>query len=685
MKKTTVRTITILLVMILCIGIVPVTALAAEGIPTCTVNVYVNGTYERSYALDESYCDIELRYGQIDLADLGYGDPTKAAVTVDGTRPDYTFAFGSTVNFFSLSDPELVRDGSHVEANVYYTVAVEELPEPEITYGTVQLNISDGRNPVAGYDVTITGKKAGYDTQYVTITSGSDGIARSGELDDSYEWSYTVDDLLYLVVFYDGLHISDHVVKVPEPEKPVSSVNGTVSIYVDGSLWYEKDLLEDNTEESLKNGVVRSGYSLSGLATAESVTVTVNGEAREASFLEGKTAASFDAAELSGEMNVRFDFAYTPEEKAKTYTVTVNYEFNPAPGGVLVDGFTDSEDAIVVGGTPRELAPGTILTLDETLWIADGLTPGEQDSTVRYNGNLYRLGAMYTAGGSSAANGLGGSVTNNAKGFHSDFTMIHSNVTINFIFTKIQETPAGEETPAQEPAAPAAEEIPAQEPAAPAVEETPVQEPAAPAVEETPAQEPAAPVVEETPAQEPAAPTVEEAPAQEPAAPAVEETPVRETAGLTVETVPDVETISEDLVPLGNFTTGTTEKETEVMDDAATPLTAAESIGAWALVNLLCAIVTAIAGLVSVAGMLRRQKQQTQDGEEESRRRKSKLLTLIPAVIAVILFVITENVHNPMALTDKWTVVMVLILAVGLALALITRNRKNRKDENACA
>ena len=250
MKKSTCsKILSLLLVLVMCLSLIPATALASDArTPTCTIHVYVNGKAVHSYALDESYCDCELRYGQIDLADLGYGDPTGYSVTVDGATPDYVFSMFGCIYFFSFSDPELVKDGSDVQANVYYTVAEEALPAPEeIVCGTATLRISDGKKPLAGYSVTFTGKKAGYDNQTITAVSGDDGIAIAEDLDVSYNWTYQVDEATYRISFTDNAYTSDHSVRVPEPEKVETGISGRISVYVDGRFWAEKDLLDCNT------------------------------------------------------------------------------------------------------------------------------------------------------------------------------------------------------------------------------------------------------------------------------------------------------------------------------------------------------------------------------------------------------------------------------------------------------
>ena len=108
----------------------------------------------------------------------------------------------------------------------------------------------------------------------------------------------------------------------------------------------------------------------------------------------------------------------------------------------------------------------------------------------------------------------------------------------------------------------------------------------------------------------------------------------------------------------------------------------------WALINLLSVIATAAASLMMLvlyfAGKDR--DEENEDGEEEKEqiRRKGlvRLLSLIPAAGAVIAFALTEDMSVKMALVDKWTVLMLVIFAVNIALAILSV-KKHVKEENA--
>ena len=65
-------------------------------------------------------------------------------------------------------------------------------------------------------------------------------------------------------------------------------------------------------------------------------------------------------------------------------------------------------------------------------------------------------------------------------------------------------------------------------------------------------------------------------------------------------------------------------------------------------------------------------------GPDESRPRitAGSLLNIIAAVGAVLLFVFTENMRNPVTLRDQWTPFMLLIFALALLITSFAERRK---------
>ncbi|MBQ6372507.1 MAG: hypothetical protein IJJ22_05245, partial [Oscillospiraceae bacterium] len=112
---------------------------------------------------------------------------------------------------------------------------------------------------------------------------------------------------------------------------------------------------------------------------------------------------------------------------------------------------------------------------------------------------------------------------------------------------------------------------------------------------------------------------------------------------------------------------------------------------AWALLNLILGIITVITGALMSISLIKKPKEDEDEKEqvrsnedteeEDKKRKKSKLLGIIPAVVAVITFILTEDMRNPMVFVDKWTILMAIYAVAGLLLAYFTRNKKDEEKE----
>ena len=117
---------------------------------------------------------------------------------------------------------------------------------------------------------------------------------------------------------------------------------------------------------------------------------------------------------------------------------------------------------------------------------------------------------------------------------------------------------------------------------------------------------------------------------------------------------------------------------------------------AWALINLIAMIGTVVTALGMIATVfagrkgerVKREEEET-DEEYEERKREAekdspfvglKFLGLIPAIFSAIVFLLTEDMRQPMRLTDVYTILMIVVFLVGLLLAFFTR-RKNRRQK----
>jgi hypothetical protein len=130
------------------------------------------------------------------------------------------------------------------------------------------------------------------------------------------------------------------------------------------------------------------------------------------------------------------------------------------------------------------------------------------------------------------------------------------------------------------------------------------------------------------------------------------------------------------------------------IEDDPTALASGAGGAAWALINLIAAILTAVICIILLISLFKRNKDEEdeddkekskEDEEDEEKKKKqrfiAKLLSIIPAAAAIIIFFITENMKNPMRWVDKWTILMLIILLVQIILAFFS-SRKKKKDKD---
>ncbi len=106
---------------------------------------------------------------------------------------------------------------------------------------------------------------------------------------------------------------------------------------------------------------------------------------------------------------------------------------------------------------------------------------------------------------------------------------------------------------------------------------------------------------------------------------------------------------------------------------------------AWALVNLICMIVTVVIGVYEFVVFLRKHKDDeelsAEQNEKLKKRRKFKVCDLVPAVGSVIAFILTEDMRLPMTWVDKWTILMAAILIVSGGVAYFTRLKAKKEEK----
>ena len=147
------------------------------------------------------------------------------------------------------------------------------------------------------------------------------------------------------------------------------------------------------------------------------------------------------------------------------------------------------------------------------------------------------------------------------------------------------------------------------------------------------------------------------------------------------------ETINDNDTPLANG---------EDIADNATPL-AGLGTGAWALINLILTIVTTLISILLLIGYIGKKKKALEDedgnvvldenGKEVMEYEKNKkglwrLISIIPALIAIVVFIFTEDMTLPMIFVDKWTILHVVIALVQVVVMVLCKKKKDENDED---
>ena len=142
----------------------------------------------------------------------------------------------------------------------------------------------------------------------------------------------------------------------------------------------------------------------------------------------------------------------------------------------------------------------------------------------------------------------------------------------------------------------------------------------------------------------------------------------------------------------------TAPKKTETIKNDPTPEAAGKAY--WALVNLICAAVTVVLAIFALLSKHKKEEDakededtdaqtvmSTEEDEEDpeisKRHRIWKVVGAVDAIVAVIVFFLTENMSLPMALTDKWTVLMVVFALISVVTTVLAKKWHKKDDDNA--
>ena len=137
------------------------------------------------------------------------------------------------------------------------------------------------------------------------------------------------------------------------------------------------------------------------------------------------------------------------------------------------------------------------------------------------------------------------------------------------------------------------------------------------------------------------------------------------------------------------------EPKEEKVEKEKTPKARPEKF--WALINLICAIVTVLFGLLLLISKRHKSeddeedddetKQQTNNDDESNEQEKkrgafTRVLAVLIAILSVVFFLVTEDLSLRWTWTDQWTIWMVVIGFVQIVVFFVGRKWKNVDDDD---
>ena len=135
------------------------------------------------------------------------------------------------------------------------------------------------------------------------------------------------------------------------------------------------------------------------------------------------------------------------------------------------------------------------------------------------------------------------------------------------------------------------------------------------------------------------------------------------------------------------------EPKEEKVEKEKTPKARPEKF--WALINLICAIVTVLFGLLLLISKRHKNKDDeddetkdqtiTNEDEEKEQEKKrgafTRVLAVLIAILSVVFFLVTEDMSLRWTWTDQWTIWMVVIGFVQIVVFFVGRKWKNVDDD----
>ncbi len=145
-----------------------------------------------------------------------------------------------------------------------------------------------------------------------------------------------------------------------------------------------------------------------------------------------------------------------------------------------------------------------------------------------------------------------------------------------------------------------------------------------------------------------------------------------------------VATIVGAIAPIPAAAVGVVAETTDsaVINEVEVPLASEEA--SWSLLDLILTVATGIMSIMLLVTYLagrREDEEYREHGEEIKRKGLVRVLSALPMIGAIILFVLTQDMTLPMAIVDEWTMVFAGVALVQAGLMLLSRKRVEEVEE----
>jgi len=130
--------------------------------------------------------------------------------------------------------------------------------------------------------------------------------------------------------------------------------------------------------------------------------------------------------------------------------------------------------------------------------------------------------------------------------------------------------------------------------------------------------------------------------------------------------------------------------EIVIIGDADVPLAGPTVGGHWALWNLILSISGALLAVIMIAKAIAKKKrnedEEKEEDEEQEKTKRNRLIMLLAApilaVLAIIIFILTQDMTQPMILVDFWTLAHAIIFGGGLLSYIFQIKQEKDEDED---